>query len=262
MTQKIKRGVSLYSFQNETYLGKMSLDQAIGHCAAFGARGIEVVGEQTFAGWPECGMPEAAIADWHRSMQRHDTVPVCHDFMLDYKRYKDRPMPFDEQVRSVQNDIDFAARLGMRFIRSLVSVAPEVLVAAAPYAEDKGITILLEVHARCISTIRGLFAMPKPMKSQHPGAGLPAGYGDVLARFPRVWKERFIRNGCPQAAADFIEKAYEERTLSEYVIPDVMQNGAGPAAGDGGNAAPQRGVRAEADARFYAADPQHSCQIL
>lgn len=45
MTQKIKRGVSLYSFQNETYLGKMSLDQAIGHCAAFGARGIEVVGE-------------------------------------------------------------------------------------------------------------------------------------------------------------------------------------------------------------------------
>ncbi|MGR9096678.1 hypothetical protein ACP6ET_16900 [Klebsiella quasipneumoniae] len=50
MTQKIKRGVSLYSFQNETYLGKMSLDQAIGHCAAFGARGIEVVGEQTFAG--------------------------------------------------------------------------------------------------------------------------------------------------------------------------------------------------------------------
>lgn len=124
MTQKIKRGVSLYSFQNETYLGKMSLDQAIGHCAAFGARGIEVVGEQTFAGWPECGMPEAAIADWHRLMQRHDTVPVCHDFMLDYKRYKDRPMPFDEQVRSVQNDIDFAARLGMRFIRSLVSVAP------------------------------------------------------------------------------------------------------------------------------------------
>ena len=68
MTQKIKRGVSLYSFQNETYLGKMSLDQAIGHCAAFGARGIEVVGEQTFAGWPECGMPEAAIADWHRHL--------------------------------------------------------------------------------------------------------------------------------------------------------------------------------------------------
>ncbi|MCY0726037.1 xylose isomerase, partial [Klebsiella pneumoniae] len=45
----------------------------------------------------------------------------------------------------------------------------------------------------------------------------------------RVWKERFIRNGCPQAAADFIEKAYEERTLSEYVILDVMQKwGPGP----------------------------------
>ncbi len=230
MTQKIKRGVSLYSFQNETYLGKMSLDQAIGHCAAFGARGIEVVGEQTFAGWPECGMPEAAIADWPRLMQRHDTVPVCHDFMLDYKRYKDRPMPFDEQVRSVQNDIDFAARLGMRYIRSLVSVAPEVLVAAAPYAEDKGITILLEVHAPLHFDHPWIIRHAEAYEKAHTRAlGFLPDMGMFLARFPRVWKERFIRNGCPQAAADFIEKAYEDRTLSEYVILDVMQKwGPGP----------------------------------
>ena len=34
----------------------------------------------------------------------------------------------------------------MKFIRALVSIAPEVLVAAAPYAEEKGIKILIEVH--------------------------------------------------------------------------------------------------------------------
>ena len=146
----------------------MSLDQAIGHCAAFGARGIEVVGEQTFAGWPECGMPEAAIADWHRLMQRHDTVPVCHDFMLDYKRYKDRPMPFDEQVRSVQNDIDVAARLGMRYIRSLVSVAPEK-EGRRLMRKTKGSRFCWKCTPRYISIIRGLFAMPKPMKKPIPG---------------------------------------------------------------------------------------------
>ena len=67
--------------------------------------------------------------------------------MLDYKRYKGREMPFAEQVASVKNDIDFGARLGMKYIRALVSIAPEVLVAAAPYAEEKGIKILIEVHA-------------------------------------------------------------------------------------------------------------------
>ena len=44
--------------------------------------------------------------------------------MLDYKRYKGRPMPFEEQVASVRKDIDFGAALGMPFIRSLVSIDP------------------------------------------------------------------------------------------------------------------------------------------
>lgn len=139
-------------------------------------------------------------------------------------------MPFDEQVRSVQNDIDFAARLGMRYIRSLVSVAPEVLVAAAPYAEDKGITILLEVHAPLHFDHPWIIRHAEAYEKAHTRAlGFLPDMGMFLARFPRVWKERFIRNGCPQAAADFIEKAYEDRTLSEYVILDVMQKwGPGP----------------------------------
>lgn len=230
MTHKIKRGVSLYSFQNDTFLGRMTLEDCIRHCADMGAKGIEIVGEQTFWGWPECGMPEDAIADWKRLMKTYGTVPVSHDFMLDYKRYKGRPMPFEEQVASVRKDLDFAARLGMKFIRSLVSVDPEVLVAAAPYAEEKGIKILLEVHA--------------PLHFDHPwivrhaeayekagtdALGFLPDMGMFLFRFPRVWRERFIRNGCPVEAADFIEKSYEDRRLSEYVILDVMQKwGPGP----------------------------------
>jgi Xylose isomerase-like TIM barrel len=226
MSHHIQRGVSLYSFQNETFLRTMSLEDCVRTCAEIGAHGIEIVGEQTFTGWPECGMPEQEIAHWHGLMERYGTVPVSHDFMLDYKRYKGRPMPFAEQVASVKKDIDFGARLGMKFIRSLVSIAPEVLVAAAPYAEDRGITILLEVHA--------------PLHFDHPwiirhaeayekagtkALGFLPDMGMFLHRFPRVWKERFVRNGVPQAIADHIEKAYEDRTLSEYVINDVREMG-------------------------------------
>ncbi|MEG8046709.1 hypothetical protein QP175_11150 [Sphingomonas aerolata] len=52
MTGTIKRGVSLYSFQNETFLGKMTLEDCIRTCAEMGATGIEVIGEQTFWGGP------------------------------------------------------------------------------------------------------------------------------------------------------------------------------------------------------------------
>src|SRR3712207_7051700 len=41
--------------------------------------------------------------------------------------------------------------------------------------------------------------------------------GMFLFKFPRVWKERFIRNGCPRHIADYIEQAYDDRVLSEYV---------------------------------------------
>jgi hypothetical protein len=56
--------------------------------------------------------------------------------------------------------------------------------------------------------------------------------GMFLFRFPRVWKERFLRQGVPQHIADYIDKAYEDRTLSEYVVMAVREmGGEGPALG-------------------------------
>ena len=233
MNHQIKRGVSLYSFQNETFLGKMSLEDCIRTCAEIGAKGIEIVGEQTFWGWPEVGVPDKDVQHWHALMERYGTTPVSHDFMVDYKRYKGRIMGHDEQVASVKKDIDFGARLGMKYIRSLVSIAPEVLVAAAPYAEDKGLKILLEVHAPLHFDHPWIIRHAEAYeKSGSKALGFLPDMGMFLHRFPRVWKARFIRNGVPQHIADYIEKAYEDRTLSEYVINDVREmGGTGPALG-------------------------------
>lgn len=226
MRPQIQRGVSLYSFQNDTFLRTMSLEDCIRTCAEIGAKGIEVVGEQTFTGWPEVGMPTDEIAHWHALMARYGTTPVCHDFMLDYKRYKGRPMPFDEQVASVKRDIDFGAALGVPFIRALVSIAPEVLVACAPYAEDKGIKILIEIHAPLHFDHPWIIRHAEAYeKSGSKALGYLPDMGMFLHRFPRVWKERFIRNGVPQHIADFIEKAYEDRVLSEYVLLEVREMG-------------------------------------
>lgn len=226
----IKRGVSLYSFQNETFQGKMSLEDCIRTCADLGAFGIEIIGEQTFWGWPEAGVADADIDHWHAMIEKYDCVPVSHDFMLDYKRYKGREMPFEEQVRSVKNDVDFGALLGMKYIRALVSIAPEVLVAAAPYAEEKGIKILIEVHAPLHFDHPWIVRHAEAFeKSGSDALGFLPDMGMFLFHFPRVWKDRFLRLGVPQNIADYIEKAYEDRMLSEYVILNVQQmGGVGP----------------------------------
>ena len=231
MTSQIKRGVSLYSFQNETFQGKMNLEDCIRTCAELGARGIEIIGEQTFWGWPEVGVADADIANWHALIAKYDCVPVSHDYMLDYKRYKGREMPFDEQVASVRNDIDFGARLGMPFIRSLVSIDPDVLVAAAPYAEEKGIKLLTEVHAPLHFDHPWIIRIAEAFqKSGSPALGFLPDMGMFLHHYPRVWVDKFMRLGVPKNIADYVIKAYEDRVLSEYVILAVQQmGGTGPA---------------------------------
>ncbi len=231
MSSQIKRGVSLYSYQNETYQGKMTLEDCIRTSCELGANGIEIIGEQTFWGWPEVGVEDAAVAEWHALLNKHNGVAVSHDFMLDYKRYKGREMPFDEQVASVKNDVDFGARLGMKYIRALVSIDPAVLVAAAPYAEEKGIKILIEVHAPLHFDHPWIVRHAEAFeKSGSDALGFLPDMGMFLFAFPPVWKEKFLRIGVPKNIADYIEKAYADRVLSEYVILNVQEmGGTGPA---------------------------------
>jgi sugar phosphate isomerase/epimerase len=229
----IKRGVSLYSYQNETFQGKMSLEDCIRTSAEFGAKGIEGVGEQTFWGHPECPVDPKDIENWHALIAKYGCVGVSHDFMLDYKRYKGREMPFDEQVASVRKDIDFGAQLGMKYIRSLVSIAPEVLVASAPYAEEKGIKILIEVHAPLHFDHPWIIRHAEAFeKSGSDALGFLPDMGMFLFAYPPVWRAKFERLGVPKNIADYIVKAYEDRVLSEYVILNVQQmGGVGPAIG-------------------------------
>ncbi len=231
MTSQIKRGVSLYSFQNDTFQGKMTLEDCIRTCAEMGAYGIEIIGEQTFWGHPEYAVAEADIDNWHALIAKYDCVAVSHDYMLDYKRYKGREMPLDEQIVSVRKDIDLGVRLGMKYIRSLVSIAPEVLVGAAPYAEEKGIMLLTEVHAPLHFDHPWIVRLAEAFqKSGSPALGFLPDMGMFLDKFPPVWKEKFMRMGVPAHIADYIVKAYEDRVLSEYVILNVQQmGGVGPA---------------------------------
>ena len=76
MSSQIKRGVSLYSFQNETFQGLMDLEDSVRTCAEMGANGIEIIGEQTFWGWPEVGAAEVDVEHWHALMQKYGTTPV------------------------------------------------------------------------------------------------------------------------------------------------------------------------------------------
>ncbi len=85
---KIKRGISLYSFQEEMFLGQMSVEDCISFGAGIGAHGIEILPEQNMPTFPN--ISDAQVGEWQDMLARHGAHFTCYDMFLDTKRRQDR----------------------------------------------------------------------------------------------------------------------------------------------------------------------------
>lgn len=223
----IKRGVSLYSFQEEYFLRTMTLEDCISAAASFGANGIEIIPEQSIPGFPR--LTDEFVETWFGWMDTYGTTPVATDLFLDTKLYPDRWLTLDEQVASFHRDIDIAVTLGAGVIRAIINTPPEVMAGAAPYAEEKGVRLLLEVHAP--------FHYSHPWVEQHlevmhrlgtPALGLMPDMGTYVKRFPRVVSERALRDGAKPELVDLIVRTYDDHGDTHALADIVNYRGGGP----------------------------------
>lgn len=223
----IKRGVSLYSFQEEYFLRKLSLEQCLAKAAEIGAKGIEIIGEQMIPGFPK--LTDAFVDQWFGWMDKYGTTPVCHDMFLDTKRFKHRLLTIDEQVESVRRDLLFAKRLGCKVVRIIVSAAPEVIEKCIPYAEELDVKMGIEVHSPFhfdqAWILRHIDVMERTGTKHY---GFVPDMGMFTDRFPRVQRDRFLRMGVRREVAEYICEAYEQRIFVEYIVGNVREMGGTP----------------------------------
>jgi sugar phosphate isomerase/epimerase len=204
----IKRGVSLYSFQEEYYLRKMSLEDCIAKCAEFGAFGIETIAEQMMPGFP--ALADSFYEQWHAWMKEYKTVPTCHDMFLDTKLVKGRPLTDDEMVASLVRDIKHASKLGCFCIRILVITPPHIMELCAPIAEEHGVKLLLEIHSPWHFTHEWIVKHIEVMERTKSGIlGLMPDLGIFVRKFPSVIYERSLRNGATPELVKEIVAAYD-----------------------------------------------------
>jgi sugar phosphate isomerase/epimerase len=223
----IKRGVSLYSFQEEYFLRQMSLEDCIATCAADGAPGVETIAEQMMPGFPE--LPESFYETWHKWMAKYKTVPTCHDMFLDTKLYKDRLLTTEEMVASLTKDIIHAHRLGCFCIRIIVITPPEVMELCAPVAEKYGIKLLLEIHSPWHFDHEWIQKHVAVMhRTASPALGLLPDLGIFVKSFPQIITDRYIRNGAsPKLAAHAVAAYNDHGDLSG--LPAEIKNMGGNA---------------------------------
>ncbi|KRF25984.1 sugar phosphate isomerase/epimerase [Phycicoccus sp. Soil803] len=227
MPTRIKRGVSLYSYQEEFFLRQMSLEDCVAHVAALGATGVEIIPEQSIVGYPRLA-PEFLV-EWRGWMDRYQVETSATDLFLDTKRVPGQWLSHEEQVASVRRDIDIAVALGAPVIRAIINTPPEVMRDSAGYAADHGVRLLLEVHAP--------FHYENPWILQHldvmhaeggKALGLMPDMGTFVERFPRVVSERALRDGARPELVQYVVDLYNDHGDTHALMDIVHYRGGGP----------------------------------
>ncbi|GLY81977.1 sugar phosphate isomerase/epimerase family protein [Actinoallomurus iriomotensis] len=223
----IKRGVSLYSYQEETFLRTMSLEDCIRAASEIGAHGIEIIPEQSIPDFTN--LTEEFVDTWFAWMEKYGTTPTATNSYLDTKLYPDRWLTVEEQIASIRTDIDVAVRLGMPIVKATINTSPEVMEGAAPYAEEKGVQLLIEVHAPFHYEHPWILEHLEVMhRTQSPALGLMPDMMTYVKRFPRVVSERALRDGANPAIVDYIVELYDDHGDTHALMDIVNYRGGGP----------------------------------
>ena len=88
MSTQIKRSISLYSYQEEFYTGKMNLEDCIRAASETGATGIEFLPEQMLPEFPN--ITDEFVEKWHGWMKKYNVEPIAYDAFLDQKLFANR----------------------------------------------------------------------------------------------------------------------------------------------------------------------------
>jgi sugar phosphate isomerase/epimerase len=223
------RGFSLYSFQEELFLGQMTVEDCVAFGSTIGAHGVELLPEQNMPDFPN--ISDAKVAAWHDMLAKYHAVPTCYDMFLDTKLRKDRIMTDEEQVESITRDVKLANRLGFKNMRVLVFVRPDILEKCVPVAERYDVHLGVEVHAPWHlehAWILRTIEIADRLRTQH--LGIVPDMGIFMKHYPPEFRDRFLRRGATPAIVDYIIEQHEQKVMAEYTIYEVAVKMKGNAA--------------------------------
>ncbi|MCF0133093.1 MAG: xylose isomerase [Blautia sp.] len=142
----IKRGVSLYSYQQEQFFGQMDWKAQIREVHDnLKTDGIEIIDEAVIRRYPFPS--EEFVFDFRNYMARYNMTAVTMDVYMDVHQFRDHVMTHGEAAERLKNDIRLAAKLGFKNVRPLCLVPIDVIEAALPVAEECNVRIGKEIHA-------------------------------------------------------------------------------------------------------------------
>ncbi len=215
---EIKRSVSLYSYQDEYYLGKLDLEGCLRETAATGATGVELLAEQMIKKFPLPIETKEFRDQWFEWMKKYNLTPSCYDAFLENHIYDNRTLTLKEQVNMMNRDLRLASLLGFPVLRTLVSTPMDVIEGSLPYAEEVGVKIGIEVHAPFSLNsgwADGYMEMIKRTGTKF--FGFIPDMGIFCRNIPDVVRDKARRHGAKEECIKIVDDAYAKRVEKGFV---------------------------------------------
>lgn len=224
---RIRLGVTLYSFQDEYVWGRLSLEGCLAELQKMGAEGVEVIGDQMIPNSPH---PEEGFYEkWHGWLEKYNLVPVCNDIFINTTLYKNRILTTKESVAALKAEIVHAHKMGAKIIRMVSQTPNEIIMPCLDFAEKHDVQMTLEIHA-------GSSGIEVPMsqefidimtKANSPYIGLLFDMGLFLRKFPRVILEYYRREGTASGVLDYVDRLFRDgkdmRSVSQETKDEVLR---------------------------------------
>ncbi len=223
-TSRIRRGVSLYSYQEEYYTRTMTLENCICEAADIGANGIEIISTGVVPNFPD--PPERWVNYWLGLMEKYHTTPSCYDNFLETDLYKDRPLTDQELLDMVMDDVRLAHRMGFRVMRAPNHTPLDKIEKALPFAEKQDMKLTIEIHSPIPLNgeyVENALEFINRTKTKH--FGFTVDMSLFVKRPIRVQSERAIRDGIPEKIVRYIDHARMEGVPKEKAQAEAEKMG-------------------------------------
>jgi len=206
---RIQLGVTLYSFNNDYYQYKYSLEDCMEKVGSLGAgQGVELVGPMFIREFPD--VSAEFVSRFRHAVEKYQLRPMAYGAYADYQRFTGRLATKLGLAEYYRAQMRAAHALGFPIVR--VQAAEPVFDDLIPLAEKLGLVLGIEVHAPAdIEQGPGQWLVEKIERINSPHLGLIPDFGIFAQRCAPVYRQRFVELGVSEKVMNLIEELWAER---------------------------------------------------
>ena len=223
MADKIRYGVTLYSYSNEYVNGILSFEEILRTVKAQGYTGIELVASQMVPGYPYPS--DEWLAQLKALLEEIGLEPVCWSAYIDMGIRSDRDLTEDEIIQFTVNDLIGAKKAGFPMVRTQHAISPKIFRKMIPFCKQLDMKLTIEMHHPHHPEVPVWKELIEIMRGEGKGV---LGFVPDMSIFQNhphePWIQEALNEGCRKEVLDaMLEKHATQRPREEILAGDLSK---------------------------------------